>query len=291
MIDVGGPSMLRAAAKNFAYVVAGLPARAVRARPRRAARAAALGSTRGARSRREAFATTAAYDAAIAALVRRRPSLPGPAHRSASRRSPTSRTARTRTSAPRTTRELGARRHLLSRVEQLGGKELSYNNLADLEARAPDRARVRAAGRGDREAREPVRRRDRRRRSRRRTNGRSRPTRSPRSAACSSSTGRSRASSAGGSRSTSSRCCSRPSSSDEALEALRAKTALRLLRDRERRAETPGERDYKRVLGGLLVQERDVDVDDRSRCASSRGSVYRGAVGRPRSSPGASAST
>ena len=31
-------------------------------------------------------------------------------------------------------REDGARRHLLSKVEQLGGKELSYNNLADLEA-------------------------------------------------------------------------------------------------------------------------------------------------------------
>src|SRR5581483_11025308 len=30
-------------------------------------------------------------------------------------------------------RELGSRRHLLSEVEQLGGKELSYNNLADLE--------------------------------------------------------------------------------------------------------------------------------------------------------------
>src|SRR5207253_8757570 len=30
-------------------------------------------------------------------------------------------------------REVGARRHLLSRVEQLGGKELSYNNLVDLE--------------------------------------------------------------------------------------------------------------------------------------------------------------
>src|SRR4029453_2725058 len=29
--------------------------------------------------------------------------------------------------------EEGLRRHLLSRVEQLGGKELSYNNLADLE--------------------------------------------------------------------------------------------------------------------------------------------------------------
>src|SRR5438270_13127398 len=30
-------------------------------------------------------------------------------------------------------REVGARRHLLSQVEQLGGKELSYNNLVDLE--------------------------------------------------------------------------------------------------------------------------------------------------------------
>ena len=38
--------------------------------------------------------------------------------------------------------------------------------------------------------------------------------------------------------------------------------------------ETPGERDYKRVLGGLLVQERDVDVDDRAADdASSAGSV------------------
>jgi phosphoribosylaminoimidazolecarboxamide formyltransferase / IMP cyclohydrolase len=31
----------------------------------------------------------------------------------------------------------------------------------------------------------------------------------------------------------------------------------------ERRTETPGERDLKRVLGGLLVQERDADVADR----------------------------
>src|SRR4029450_5143164 len=30
--------------------------------------------------------------------------------------------------------EAGARRHLLSRVEQLSGKELSFNNLADLDA-------------------------------------------------------------------------------------------------------------------------------------------------------------
>src|SRR5262249_57443775 len=30
-------------------------------------------------------------------------------------------------------REIGARRHLLSNVDQLGGRELSFNNLADLE--------------------------------------------------------------------------------------------------------------------------------------------------------------
>ena len=37
--------------------------------------------------------------------------------------------------------------------------------------------------------------------------------------------------------------------------------------------ETPGERDYKRVLGGLLVQERDVDVDDRQLMTVVAGSV------------------
>jgi phosphoribosylaminoimidazolecarboxamide formyltransferase/IMP cyclohydrolase len=50
---------------------------------------------------------------------------------------------------------------------------------------------------------------------------------------------------------------------DEALDALREKPAVRILLDRERRRRSPGERDYKRVLGGLLVQDRDSDVDDR----------------------------
>jgi phosphoribosylaminoimidazolecarboxamide formyltransferase/IMP cyclohydrolase len=59
----------------------------------------------------------------------------------------------------------------------------------------------------------------------------------------------------------------------DAIAALRAKPALRLLLDRERRMETPGERDYKRVLGGLLVQERDVDVDDRQLMTVVAGTV------------------
>jgi len=55
-----------------------------------------------------------------------------------------------------------------------------------------------------------------------------------------------------------------PGYDDAATDVLRAKTALRLLWSHDRRGETPGERDYKRVLGGLLVQDRDVEVEDRS---------------------------
>jgi phosphoribosylaminoimidazolecarboxamide formyltransferase/IMP cyclohydrolase len=54
-----------------------------------------------------------------------------------------------------------------------------------------------------------------------------------------------------------------PDYDDLAVTALRSKKSLRILSDRERRSETPGERDVKRVLGGLLVQERDSDVQDR----------------------------
>jgi phosphoribosylaminoimidazolecarboxamide formyltransferase/IMP cyclohydrolase len=38
---------------------------------------------------------------------------------------------------------------------------------------------------------------------------------------------------------------------------------LRILRDRERRRASPGDRDYRRVLGGFLVQDADAEVDDR----------------------------
>src|SRR6185295_3452036 len=54
-----------------------------------------------------------------------------------------------------------------------------------------------------------------------------------------------------------------PGYDDEALEALRVKHGTRILVDEERRRPDRGERDYKRVLGGLLVQDRDLDVEDR----------------------------
>src|SRR5438067_5654029 len=54
-----------------------------------------------------------------------------------------------------------------------------------------------------------------------------------------------------------------PGYDEAALARLREKPSVRILEERERRLSNPGERDYRRVLGGLLVQERDSDVDDR----------------------------
>src|SRR5260370_9307432 len=54
-----------------------------------------------------------------------------------------------------------------------------------------------------------------------------------------------------------------PDYEEHALEALQRKEAIRILRDRERRGFPRGERDFKRVIAGLLVQDRDWDVDAR----------------------------
>jgi len=48
-----------------------------------------------------------------------------------------------------------------------------------------------------------------------------------------------------------------------ALEALVQKPSTRILNDLERRAAEPAEHDFKRVIGGLLVQDRDWDVAGR----------------------------
>ena len=53
--------------------------------------------------------------------------------------------------------EAGARTHLLSMVSKLHGKELSFNNLLDLDAAPPADRRVRAAGGGHHQAQQPVR--------------------------------------------------------------------------------------------------------------------------------------
>jgi len=55
-----------------------------------------------------------------------------------------------------------------------------------------------------------------------------------------------------------------PGYSEEALELLAAKPNLRVLEDDERRHFNVAERDIKRVMGGVLVQDRDLDIEDRS---------------------------
>jgi phosphoribosylaminoimidazolecarboxamide formyltransferase/IMP cyclohydrolase len=54
-----------------------------------------------------------------------------------------------------------------------------------------------------------------------------------------------------------------PGYDEVAVEALIQKQSIRILNDMERRSVEASERDYKRVLGGLLVQDRDWDVADR----------------------------
>ena len=54
-----------------------------------------------------------------------------------------------------------------------------------------------------------------------------------------------------------------PEYEDGALEVLMQKEAIRILCEEERRQPDPGERDVKRVLGGLLIQDRDGDPEPR----------------------------
>jgi phosphoribosylaminoimidazolecarboxamide formyltransferase/IMP cyclohydrolase len=55
-----------------------------------------------------------------------------------------------------------------------------------------------------------------------------------------------------------------PRYTGEALEVLAAKEKMRILEDNERRALSIDEREIKQVVGGLLVQDRDLDLEDRS---------------------------
>ena len=261
MIDVGGPSMLRAAAKNFAYVAAvSSPDQYEAVLDELRERGELTLETRR-RLAADAFATTAAYEATIANWFGETEPFPEQLTLAFHKVTGLSYGENPHQAAAYY-REAGARRHLLSQVEQLGGKDLSYNNLVDLEgARRVSRefalptvvivkhanpCGVAVAGTLE-EAWERA------------------LTADPVSAfGCVAILNRPVATALGR------RIAEQfvevllaPGFEDGAVEALHSKKALRILWDRERRSETPAERDYKRVLGGLLVQERDGDIEDR----------------------------
>ena len=55
-----------------------------------------------------------------------------------------------------------------------------------------------------------------------------------------------------------------PGYGDGVLEILQSKPNVRIIEDAEQRKGNIGERDMRRVLGGMLVQDRDSDLEDRS---------------------------
>ena len=132
-IDVGGPALLRAAAKNHAHVVA-------LCRPEDygplleefRARAEVSDETRRELAGR-AFRTTAAYDAAVAGWFGRDDVFPETYLPVFDRFAELSYGENPHQRAAYYVQR-GVRTHLLARVEQVQGKPLSFNNLGDLSA-------------------------------------------------------------------------------------------------------------------------------------------------------------
>ncbi len=271
MIDVGGPSMLRAAAKNFAHVAAVSDTRQYEVVLRELRASGAVSPETRRRLAAEAFAASAEYEAAIASWFSRSERFPEQLTLSFRKVSDLAYGENPHQAAALYW-QVGARRHLLSRVEQLGGKELSYNNLADLEGarrvarelHEPAAVIVKhgnpcgvAVGATIEEAWERALAAD------------------PVSAfGCVAVLNREVPAALGA------RIAEHfievllaPNYEFAAIEALRRKEALRILADGERRAETPGERDLKRVLGGLLVQDRDEEIESKDGMAVVTGTI------------------
>jgi phosphoribosylaminoimidazolecarboxamide formyltransferase/IMP cyclohydrolase len=271
MIDIGGPSMLRGAAKNFARV-------APICRPDqygfvldelRTAGELSLDTRRELAA--EAFATTAAYEAAIATFFGSREEFPQQVTLSFEKVAELTYGENPHQHAAYY-REAGTRKHLLSRVEQVHGRPLSLINLYDLSgarlllrefelpacvivkhanpcgvavAATIEEAWERAY------AADPV-----------SAFGMVIVVNRPVSAALG--------------RSIAERFVDvlfAPGYDPDALEALQDKPNTRILVDRDRRRFDPDEKDYKRVVGGLLVQDRDWDVEDRELMSIRCGAV------------------
>jgi phosphoribosylaminoimidazolecarboxamide formyltransferase / IMP cyclohydrolase len=134
-IDIGGPTMIRAAAKNCAFaapVVSPESYDAVLAELRESDRRLSLATRENLAA--EAFAYTARYDTAIARWFQeKREDFPPLLVRAFEKvlelpygENPHQRAAYYA--------QVGARTHVLSMISQLGGKEISLNNLLDLDA-------------------------------------------------------------------------------------------------------------------------------------------------------------
>jgi len=133
-IDIGGPAMIRSAAKNHrdvAVVVSPADYDAILAELR--ANGGALSAETHWRLAKKAFRTTADYDAAISARLEQVDS-PGPLPLDLNLRAPKLMDLRYGENPHQQAALYGRRGAGIAGAEQLHGKELSYNNLVDLDA-------------------------------------------------------------------------------------------------------------------------------------------------------------
>lgn len=131
-IDIGGPAMIRAAAKNHAWVgVVTSPSQYAEVLEELSTHGGTTGELRSALAS-AAFARTAAYDAAIVRWLERSEALPEHLNLSFTRQLDLRYGENPHQSAAYYG-PAGAS-SLLAQMNQLGGKELSYNNIGDLDA-------------------------------------------------------------------------------------------------------------------------------------------------------------
>ena len=263
-IDIGGPSMIRAAAKNHAFsAVVTSPEsydavldelRTVSARLSMATRESLAA---------EAFAYTARYDTAVARWFAERSEDFPPLHVRAYEKvvdlpygeNPHQRAA--------LYSQVGARMNVLSMVQQHHGKQLSFNNLLDLDAargvlrdfRDPVCVIVKhnnpcgvAIGAGVLDAYE-------------------RAFATDPLSAFGGIIGFNRPIDVATAERLSQQFVEvlfAPGYDDGVLEILTRKPSIRILEDNERRAPLMAEPEIKQVMGGLLVQDRDLDFADRT---------------------------
>ncbi|HEX2303493.1 MAG TPA: bifunctional phosphoribosylaminoimidazolecarboxamide formyltransferase/IMP cyclohydrolase [Gaiella sp.] len=258
-IDIGGPALLRAAAKNHAHVVPVCrPEDYEHVVEEFRARAEISAETRRALAAR-AFQRTAAYDAAVAAWLGRDDSFPDTYVPVFERYLDLSYGENPHQRAAYYTQR-GSRTHLLARVEQIQGRPLSFNNLGDLSAarllmlelEGPAAVIVKHGNPCGVALAETI------------------------DEAYESALGSDPVSAYGGvvvlnrpvgallGKALAAQFVEvlfAPGYEDAALEELAAKPNVRVLADGERRAFVTSELDLRRVLGGLLVQDRDANGD------------------------------
>ena len=264
-IDIGGPTMIRAAAKNHAYaavVTSPESYDAILEELQRRRRHALSMPTRESLAA-EAFAYTARYDTAIARWFAEKSEDFPPLFVRAYEKvldlpygeNPHQRAAYYA--------QVGARATVLSQVRQHHGKQISYNNILDLDSAAHAGPRVRGPGLRHRQAQQPVRRGARHDAAERLPQGlRVRPRLAP-TAASSPSTAASTRQTAEQLHRQFIEVLIAPGYDDDALEVLTQKQNIRILEDEERRLPALGEPDIRQVTGGLLVQDRDSAREER----------------------------